>query len=345
MLQQSNHEFYPLETVLEKHKPKGLNLKKPADRKKFEEICKSEEWTGEEKKDGISAFSIGGRLFTIRDSKTTGYPTEKTAHVPQVSDILKRFGDKLILDGELYKIGCKSYDVCSIVNSEVSVSIAKQQERGPVTYVVYDILQDADGKELMNMPFRTRRNYLKNWYDTLSDTEKQFITLNENWDLVGNDVEGILEDIVANGGEGLVLKNKNFKYKPGSRAGKDMIKLKANMDDDVVIVGFNPPKKEFTGKNPTYFEGDVAVSKFYALGWIGTIEIGKYDNNGTLVSVGRVSGISDKVREDMTNHPEKYIGQVCRISAMEATEAGNYRHANYKGLHEDKNPRDCKIEE
>ena len=48
------------------------------------------------------------------------------------------------------------------------------------------------------------------------------------------------------------------------------------------------------------------------------IKIGAYDENGVLVNIGTIhSGISDEMKQSMSEHPELWLNKVCKIQCME----------------------------
>ncbi|MBT9167361.1 MAG: DNA ligase [Syntrophomonadaceae bacterium] len=157
--------------------------------------------------------------------------------------------------------------------------------------------------------------------------------------------EQFLEQILSNGGEGIVLKDVNGLYYPGKRPTGNWIKIKIELDDDVIITGFEPATRIYTGgdrANWLYWEGVEPVTKYHALGWIGAIKFGKY-KDGKIVELGRCSGMDETLREQMSKTPSAFIGQVITITAMEQTADGFYRHPRFTKFHSDKNPHECTI--
>ena len=51
--------------------------------------------------------------------------------------------------------------------------------------------------------------------------------------------------------------------------------------------------------------------------------------------------MSDEIREKLSRNPDRYIGEVIEIAAMERTKDGRYRHPQFVRLRPDKSPRDC----
>jgi ATP-dependent DNA ligase len=80
--------------------------------------------------------------------------------------------------------------------------------------------------------------------------------------------------------------------------------------------------------------------------WNSRLVIGAYDTNGQIQKIGVIhSGISDEMKEDMTNNPNKYLNKVCMIQCMELdSKEHTIRHGFYKGMREDKNAEDCTFE-
>lgn len=339
---------YPFTSVLDIMKPSKINPDNKNHVAKLKECMHSPLYRWEEKLDGISILAIGGRLFSNKISKETGWPGEKTEHMPQVSIPLQQLGEYLILDGEAYREGWKSNQVTSITNTkDIPTALAKQAERGNLQLWVYDILRDVDGTWLINEPYEKRRARLEELFATEPALQRaQDIVLNEIHNCATDDVEVALADILSRGLEGVVMKRIDGVYSPGKRPMWVQLKLKATFDDDVIITGFLPATKKYTGKNIDtwpYWEDGEPVSSNYAQGLIGSIKIGKFDNHGELVDMGSVTGITDELRRDMTENPNKYIGQVITIRGMERTEDGMYRHANFRSFHADKNPEECKL--
>lgn len=166
------------------------------------------------------------------------------------------------------------------------------------------------------------------------------------------------------GEEGMVLKKKDYPYVPGKKPAWSAIKIKQVDYADVVCIGFEAPTKEYEGtelETWEYWEHTITgelmrgqlhlaktplkpVTKPYFHGWCGSLSIGVYDNNGKLINIGSVSsGLTDALKEDMKQNPEKYIGQVCLVQVMEMFDQA-LRHPIFKGFRDDKNAKECTLE-
>jgi ATP-dependent DNA ligase len=112
----------------------------------------------------------------------------------------------------------------------------------------------------------------------------------------------LYETVLKQGGEGVMLKNLYAKYVQGGRPANNWYKAKKSATFDCVIMGFTKGAGKYNNR-------------------IGAIEFGQFVN-GKLTKLGQASGMTDDVREDMSLHPEKYIGKVVTIKGMERLKVG-----------------------
>lgn len=149
------------------------------------------------------------------------------------------------------------------------------------------------------------------------------------------------------------------------------IKMKKYNTHDVVIMGFHPATIEYTGKdragwcywqdnktgNKYYADSEtsngmsllnddtmdlIPITKFHYYGWPGAIIFGQFNKKGELVEVGQTSGITDEMREDFATNPDKYIGEVAEVGAMEKIKkTGALREPRFIRIRDDKNDFEC----
>lgn len=338
------------------------------DGSKLEAFLSDPNYIAEEKWDGSRYSSIFGRFFSRRISDVDGIPVEKTDRIPHLAEHLSIFPG-IILDGELYIPGKTSNEVTSILGAKADKAIERQEEQGNLLYMVYDILM-LEGEWLIDKPWHERRAVLERVFPMVAN---DYMKLSQ---YVRTDKKEFLESILARGGEGVMLKNVNGKYVPGKKPAKNWIKVKTEIDDDVVIIGFKDAVREYTGKeietwsywlNPsgekelvlsTYevldvklledgeqvympIEGWVPVTKFFFNDWVGAVKFGKFNEHGNLIELGECSGITEELRKDMSENPDKYIGEVMEIKAMQKTKDGFYRHPQFSRMRDDKNASEC----
>jgi len=316
-------------------------------KKKLLEALQSPDYIAEEKIDGCHYFSIGGRIFSPRVSVKDGIPVEKTLQVPHLASLLNElFGNLTILDGECHVNGGKAPDVVSIMGSEPGEAVRKQTNQGLIRYMIFDILRDHTGKWLIDLPWYKRRRILEQYYKEAGLDEGSFVTL---VNVCHENKQAYLDFLLSQGKEGVVLKHISRSYVLGKRPAWNWIKIKTETEDDVVIIGFEPPERVYTGKNienwPYWDEDGTPVTRYWYNKWIGAIVFGKYNKAGELVRLGTCSGMSDAEREKFSKHPEQYIGRVIKVKLMEYTRDGAYRHCSFVALHPDKNAHECRLEE
>lgn len=341
----------------------------------LKQACESGNYFGQIKIDGawyqyVKGLNGKSYLFGRTMSKKTGVLTEKSANVPHIMSALDNLPNGTVLVGEIYYPGGSSKDVTPIMGCLPEKAIERQNDSyGEIHYYIHDILM-YDGVNLVSSKVNNELRYKildKIFYLHYLDN-CDFLELAWAWD--DNLYERVANALSA-GEEGMVIKLKSGVYEPGKRP---MSNLKAKKTDfaDVIIIGFEEPTTEYYGKeienweywwNP--FLGEpwpiglhyqnklnskepdyVPVTKPYYMGWHNSrIKIGAYDENGNIINIGTIhSGISDFMKEDMSNHPENYLNKVCSIQMMESdSKERTIRHGFFKYMREDKNPEDCTI--
>lgn len=346
---------YPLNRPLYVMKPCSPKAKNKGHMAKLESILlDSSPYVGELKLDGCHYYTIEGRIFSTRISDVTGTPVEKTGQLSHISEELNNPLLKLaIFDGEVNYPGWKSQDVITVTGSLPDEAIRKQNQSGIwLRHTIFDILRDPSGTWIVDKPWKYRRKLLEDIFSAVLKDSKH-LELNP---LIWNNKRQFVEDVWARGGEGMVLKDINAPYVLGTndvaRPMWNWVKVKCEETDDVIITDFEPATQIYTGKdldNWPYWEPDEAngteipVTRFWYNGWIGAIVFGKYNTEGKLVQLGKCSGIDDSTRKMFSERPERFIGRVIKIKAMEKTRDGAYRHPNFISLHDDKNASECRL--
>lgn len=344
--------------------------------------CESGNYFGQLKKDGYwyqyENHKEGCYLFSRSASKKTGLLAEKGANVPHIMNILNTLPPDTILVGEIYYPGKKSKDVTSIMGCLPEKAIDRQKGNyGLIHYYIHDIIM-YDGVNLIEERVQNELRYkiLEAIFKKHNLYQYDFLELASIW---YDDLYSLVGDALANGEEGMVLKKKTGYYEPGKRPDSN---LKAKQVDfaDVIIIGFEEPTKEYYGKEAEtwpyhiiyklqtinnqqeWIESKrtdrgymayrspnfktVAVTKPYYMGWHNSrIKIGAINHNGEIEEIGTIhSGISDEMKQDMSEHPAKYLGKVCSIQMMEVDKKEHtIRHGFFKHLREDKPGTDCLI--
>lgn len=323
----------------------------------LKKVCESGTAFGQIKKDGywyqFEKHEHYSYLFSRSASTVTKLQSEKSANVPHIMEALSVLPKDTILIGEIYYPGGSSKTVTTIMGCLPKKAIERQNGKsGLIHYYIHDIIM-FNGLDFV-------KNKVSN-YDRYRILEKIFekynlandyIELAEAWT---DNLYSRIGTALAAGEEGMVIKVKDGIYEPDKRP---LTMLKAKKVDfiDAVIIGFEEPTKEYYGKeiqNWNYWIQNengqpVAVTKPYYMGWHNSrIKIGAYNNKGILVEIGTIhSGISDEMKEDMTNNPNKYLNKVCSIQCMELDKKEHtIRHGFFKYMRDDKDIIDCQIED
>lgn len=328
-------------------------------------------WFAQLKKDGalymyVKGFGGENYLFGRTVSKKTGLLTEKAANIPHIIEAFHDLPNGTILLGEIYYPGGTSKNVTSIMGCLPKKAIERQQgEYGPIHYYVYDCLS-YNGTNLLNFNNWTR-------YQVLEAIWKKHIVENSVIPFTIELAKSIDKDIyinigkaLASGEEGMVVKKKTGLYEPGKRP-STMLKAKQVDYIDAIIIGFKDPEINYTGKEIEtwqywidnyymkplpiglhYKEKNAApVTKHYYFGWKNAIEIGAYDEQGQIHSIGTIaSGLTDAMREDMSINSEKYLYKTCEIQCMmKDNKEQTLRHGFFLRMREDKPATDCLLSE
>ena len=331
--------------------------------------CDDGTWFAEIKKDGalyMYVKGLGGEnyLFGRTKSKKTGLLTEKSANVPHIISALSQLPNGTILLGEIYYPGKTSKDVTSIMGCLPAKAIERQDGiYGPIHYYIYDCL-GFNGTSLLNYTNWTRYQVVKRIFEKYSITREEI----ELAAAITEEIYPSIGKALSEGEEGLVVKKKDAYYEPGKRP---MTMLKAKQVDyiDAVIIGFKEPEKMYAGKeleswsfnireDGNRLQGSyswlkengynpIPVTKHYYYGWNNAIEIGAYDNEGKIHSIGTIaSGLTDYMREDMSVHPDKYLGKVVEIQCMmKDNKEQTLRHGFFLKTREDKPATECLLED
>lgn len=371
------HELYPEaeELMIEPM----LIWKLPAGKESMlSEVCSNGEYFLEEKIDGAFYQFVKTEnhcyLFGRTVSKVSGILTEKSDNVPHLKEALNCLPAGTILIGEIYVPGGTSKDTVSIMGCLPTLAI-KRQKDAPIHYYVHDIIA-YDSVNLINSPADLRYKILAAIWKKHNLNQYSFLRLATR---VDEDMEAEISRILKSGGEGVVLKKKDYPYSPGKRPAWSTIKVKQMDSIDLICTGFCDATKEYTGKEletwpyweergeqnqddeytwllneGQYYEDYVhnphiyrPVTKPYFLGWKTAIRIGAYNDKGELIDLGTVSsGLTDDNKREMTEHPELWLGTVVALDCMQVDKKEHtLRHPVFKCKRDDKDAKDCVISE
>jgi ATP-dependent DNA ligase len=325
-----------------------------------ESLWDDPDWIAEEKYDGdrrIAQFCGKVVRFTgRRKSVKDGLFVEKTENVPHLSaarglevarmakagavpvHLVPAALDGTVLDGEMIYAGDgdgggRSKFVTAVMGSLPEEAVRKQIEKGWLKYVVFDCLF-YKGRDIRGFKFSERQEYVERVVE--AEWENPFAVVSENNLDLNMLPREFCEQIIARGGEGVILKHLAHRY--GDKAG--WVKVKKQATADVVIMGFNDAKETSKKVN-----GEESITKYAKAGLIGAIQCGQYlksfPHMEPPIEVATVSGMDDALRAEFTKHPRKYIGKVIEIEHNGREPTGRFRHPRFNRFRDDKAAKDC----
>ena len=309
----------------------------------------TDEYIGTVKKDGyfyqlIHDLDDNIYLYSRSKSKKTGFYSEKIENVPHIREWATNLPKGTAIVGEIYYPGKTSKDVTKIMGSLPQKAQDRQYNSnafgGPIHYYIHDLLF-YNGDEIYNMPYEERYKLLRQYIENLQNDTIEFVeSYNDN-------LQNNLQDIFDRGEEGMVFKKRSGLYLPGKRP-QDNFKVKTEETFDAVIIGFIEPEKQYTGKELEswqYFKDGMPVTKAYYNGWKAGVEIGAFDDEGNIKSIGTISsGMTDYLRQDMAEHPDNYLDKTVEIQAM-SVNSDDYtiRHGRLIRVRDDKESKECTL--
>ena len=280
-------------------------------------------------------------------SKVTGEYGDKTLHIPHIVEEMRSCAPETVLIGELCftDITKTSKDVGSILRCKPEKAVERQKSNKLVLRV-FDCLAFG-GIDLSDKPYWERLACARD----ATCEPGPYIGMT---DIVEFDsFEDFLQEILAAGGEGIVIHRKDAKYKPGARTAWDTLKVKKIVEElELPIVDFIKPNKTYCGEDADTWKywistdkvtGEIVrrsvaphgldmdtnftwepVTKPYWMGWMNGVIV---DNGGTEVRV--TSGLTDEDREWLATDEARIAlenGLVATVTCMEITSDGSLRH-------------------
>ena len=183
-----------------------------------------------------------------KDGKITLFSRRLEQITEQYSDVVKSLetiqAKEFIVEGEVVAIdkNGKYLPFQELMHRRRKYGLAEAMEKYPVVVNLFDILV-ADGVPKVDEPYRVRRKALEALYEVTKDKTNVMLVPAKNV-TTAFEIDALMEDSLAAGCEGLVLKDYSSSYKAGAR-GYAWIKFKLeyqpNVRDtvDLVIVGAN----------------------------------------------------------------------------------------------------------
>ena len=320
------------------------------------------------KKDGDWAMLIhytkGNNLIRSRSiSKVTGVYGDYTAKLPHICAEMDKWPDNTVCLAEICwdEPGTNANTVGTILRCLPAKAVERQKEK-KLKALLFDCLM-FNGHDNMDNPYE-RRYQFACWLcqDYVFPSEVMYPTQQCYIDEHHENFLEWADEIIAEGGEGLVIQRKDNPYMPGTRTAWKTLKLKQSLPEmELLVVGTLEPTRRYEGDCPdtwpyievfgqevnndgwkdinymleckeerpvidgVYVTNIYPVTKPYFYGWKNGITV-SYNNTTCDVT----SGLTDADREwlateeaqEMIRNGELYA----TIKAMSENDKGRLRH-------------------
>jgi bifunctional non-homologous end joining protein LigD len=299
-----------------------------------------ENWAFEFKWDGVRALVfVDGEALCVQGRRTD----DITQRYPELAGIPEALGGRrVVLDGEIVALDEKGRPSFQLLQHRMGVASsfdAKRRARDvPAFYLAFDVLA-LDGDQTMALPYTERRRLLDglglagaHWRAPPSHT---------------GDGQDVLDASRASSLEGIVAKRLDSPYEPGRRS-RCWLKIKNVYRQEFVIGGWS----EGEGVRSTHF---------------GSLLVGYYDGDDLRYAGNVGTGFTDRMLKEMmgrlgplrtasnpfTDLPKLRFKNVvfveprlvADVEYREWTADGRLRAPAFKGLRDDKDPREVVREE
>jgi ATP-dependent DNA ligase len=243
----------------------------PMEARLVDALPHGEEWQFEPKWDGFRclAFRAGNE---VQLQAKSGKPLAR--YFPEMVALLEDLSQScFVLDGELTIVadGAFSFDALLARIHPAPSRIQRLARETPANFILFDILVDASGRDLIEVPLRDRRKALQAFFVAAGDHPRLKLspyTLDRADAEIWLREQGTLDGVIA--------KLRNGPYLPEERA---MLKVKLRRTADCVVGGFR------------YRTGTQEV---------GSLLLGLYNEAGKLDHVGFTATISNSDRPALT---------------------------------------------
>ncbi|MDB5339370.1 MAG: dependent ligase [Planctomycetaceae bacterium] len=240
------------------------------------------EWQYEPKWDGFRCLIFRDDQDVYLQSKS-GQPLAR--YFPDiVARITQIRAKQFVIDGEIVIpiAGRLSFDDLLMRVHPAASRVKKLASEHPAMLIVFDLLADARGKSLLELPLKSRRAKLEKFAETqlLTDSAIQLSPATTN-------IADARKWFEAKGGnlDGIVAKRLDLPYCSGNRNG--MQKIKHHHTADCVVAGFRYLKEQRV---------------------VGSLLLGLYDSEGRLNHVGFTSSFKASERQRITEIVEPLKG-------------------------------------
>jgi len=265
--------------------------------------------------------------------------TDMTATYPELSELNALLpGREIVLDGEIVALqnGRPDFGVLqNRMNLTKQADVERAAKDVAVHYMAFDLLY-ADGESLLRRPYADRREALEQLLDGLGAKHIHVPPAFEG------DAREALDSSRELRLEGILAKRCDSVYQPGRR-GRTWVKIKHQLAQEVVIVGWRPGKGTRAHRVGSLLLG---VNVDGDLRYVGRVGSGSTEKDLTattkrLAAIERkTSPAGDVPQADASDARWVRPKYVAEVTASEWTGDGRLRHAVWRGWRPDKDPAD-----
>ncbi len=308
---------------------------------------KNDEYIATVKKDGdwsmLIHYSKGNNLIRSRSiSKVTGAYGDYTAKLPHICEEMDKLPDNTVLLAEICwdEPGTNANTVGTILRCLPAKAVERQKDK-KLKALVFDLLM-LGGYDDTNEPYEKRFEFASQlMMDCVFPSNIMYMTQLCHIDEHHENFLEWADEIISEGGEGLVIQRKDNPYMSGTRTAWKTLKLKQSLPHmDLKVIDTIEPNKLYDGDfaaNWQYKIDGVNVTKPYFMGW----------KNG--ITVVLPSGITTDVTSGLTDDDRAYLatdeaqakiaaGELwAEVKAMSINDLGKLRHASLVRLRTDLN--------
>ncbi len=247
---------------------------------------------------------------------------------PELSNIHLLVKNRCILDGELIILNEGKPDFYelqrrSFMSNPFKIEMASYKL--PVCFTAFDMVYN-ENQPINHLPLLQRKELLS---ETV--TENSFLAISRCIEKNGIIFFNLAKEQNL---EGIVAKVKDSKYYFGKRS-KDWIKIKALSDEDFVVCGYYLKAENLT----SIILGSYQYSELI---YISHVAMGVSRDDFKIIKA------TDRVSKELYKNFPEFEGAVwvkpvlvCKVEFMDKTQNGGLRQPIFKGLRNDKLPKEC----